>query len=522
MKKRKFLAVAVVATMLFSACSDDSTGGAEEINPTGDAWLSLSVNSSTRTRALNTTPQENGTAIETKVNSIRVVLFDGDEKLLGSVDNPGFEGANWGTSGNGVDGKNTTVPFKVPKDTKQLLVILNPSSSLPAAIEGMTYDQYNAAITVSSVTSVIEGETQGTYDNFMMTNASGLLEPQSGSLTLYATEEEAEGEDPFSLSVDRVVAKVRVNTSSVSSIAFTVGSTFNWKLNVTNKKFYPVSERTETEIGTTAWSDPDGLGTYRIDPNYDNTELTYKVGEANTKYNQNYNYFTTEPTWNTDAYEYCLENTQNADGNKHAYTTHIILKAEVVPTTFALPDGSTVETGESGYSKDWFKVGSGYYTAATLVQYIQKELEYKKDNSEYTPALTNLVNTYLGALDATTAVTISDLTDISTIIGNFTTELGKITASNMEGLVSYYHAGISYYKIMVKHDNDTDNTNNLLGEYGVVRNSVYDVTISQINNPGYPVIPEPDPDAEDEEGDYYMSVEININPWTWYTQSEIL
>ena len=71
---------------------------------------------------------------------------------------------------------------------------------------------------------------------------------------------------------------------------------------------------------------------------------------------------------------------------------------------------------------------------------------------------------------------------------------------------------------MIKQDNDEDNTNNKLGEFGVVRNSVYDITINSIKNPGYPTIPPPDTDKKDEEEEAFLSIEININPWPWYMQ----
>lgn len=47
---------------------------------------------------------------------------------------------------------------------------------------------------------------------------------------------------------------------------------------------------------------------------------------------------------------------------------------------------------------------------------------------------------------------------------------------------NYYADGISYYKIMIKHD-DTDKALNELGEFGVVRNSVYDINVNKFNNP---------------------------------------
>ena len=58
---------------------------------------------------------------------------------------------------------------------------------------------------------------------------------------------------------------------------------------------------------------------------------------------------------------------------------------------------------------------------------------------------------------------------------------------------------------MIKHD-DSPTIMNKLGEFGVVRNSVYDITVNKINNPGYPIIPDPDPSAPDEEEDRYLSI----------------
>ena len=95
--------------------------------------------------------------------------------------------------------------------------------------------------------------------------------------------------------------------------------------------------------------------------------------------------------------------------------------------------------------------------------------------------------------------------------------------SHRHGQVTYYKAGISYYPIMIKHDNDDSaSVTNEFGEFGVVRNSVYDINITKVNKPGYPTIPkpgEPEGGTPDEEDENYLSIKINVNPWTWYTQN---
>ena len=108
-----------------------------------------------------------------------------------------------------------------------------------------------------------------------------------------------------------------------------------------------------------------------------------------------------------------------------------------------------------------------------------------------------------------------EFSDLATQIST-ASEGGK----NLKG-VEYYSKGICYYKIMIKHDNSSTIMNKL-GEFGVVRNSVYDITVNKINNPGFPIIPDPDPSSPDEEDDRYLSIKIEVNPWTWYSQVEPL
>lgn len=557
MKKKSMLALALAA-FVFAGCSDD-VKDPDQGGENGEAWVSLSIAPSTLTKALNgpdpgsgNNPHENGTANETKVNSLRAVLFDANKMVVGSATME-FDDTDSGWTGKDVDldATRTTKAFKVPKTSKYILVILNPpSSALPTASVGMTYDQYNAAIT-ATVTDLIEGSTTGVYDNFMMTNARGDLEPGTTTLTVHKSADDAV-KAPTALYVDRVVSKVRVYATGVTSANFTLEGDFNWKLNVTNKKFFPVSKRTETAIGTATWSDRYSLGSYRIDPNYDHTAIVYTpgaTGNENDAYKANYYYFTEEPSsWNEittatnigneqddktnvkSPVEYCLENTQNADGNYHAYTTHVILKTVLTPKTFQDVDQNTITTADqvSGYGTNWFKIGAGLYTTQTLEGYILKELINKASDATYVTHITNAINIYLaGDGESSTSKVEYDLTVEGTtptsVTAAFMTQLANVVTaakSHMVGEVSYYHGGVNYYKIMIKHDNvDTDEHINELGEFGVVRNSVYDVHVSKVNNPGYPVIPEPDPKTPDEEGDYYLAVKININPWTWYTQT---
>lgn len=596
MKKRNLFALAA-ATMLFAACSDDLPNGEGGNGLEGDAWLSLNISPS-MTRAINNPDQEIGKADESKVNSIKVVLFDDFAStafVTNVVDLTLLEDeTDWLTKTNA---------FKVSKNAKSILVIVNPSSKLPTITAGVsTFSSVNQAIsaTVANVTQQTKEETT-TTDNFMMTNASGFLEPNTyasdGKVTngdiqdnTKATAAAAEAADArLSIVVDRVVAKVRLYNNATSpenvdtpsddsgiKITF-VENSVQWGLNITNKKFYPMSERTKTELNTDIWSaTPYKQGSYRKDPNYDDVNqavIAYNSGvlEYTDAYKANYNFVdgdvtnnSFEITWKSPTnvtngsaegaetpsaniktnVEYCLENTQAAKFNYHAYTTQAVLKATVYPSHFKLAelkDGSYYQAAGSNPTYDWIKIANGYYTMATLGDWIKKELTlFYSDGT--VGALYTAFNDYLGYLEGKNVTGVEKVSipafeegDVAadkaaTVAALFTDQASALSTHGGDsyGNVTYYAAGVSYYKIMIKHDDDTPEgggtgTNvNELGEFGVVRNSVYDIHISGINSPGYPIVPKPDPETPDEESDKYLAVQITINPWTWYTQTEEL
>ena len=59
----------------------------------------------------------------------------------------------------------------------------------------------------------------------------------------------------------------------------------------------------------------------------------------------------------------------------------------------------------------------------------------------------------------------------------------------------------------------------IVNEMCRLRNSVYDINVNKFNNPGYPEIPTPGTDPDEEDGSF-LAIQINVNPWTWYTQEE--
>lgn len=558
MKKMYFL-VAALLVLLSAACTNDHIDQDDDgivTDPTGEAWIALNVGPPTTSfsRALHDPDKIIGTTKESNVKKIRAIFFDGSEKV--TADKTFTVGTDQETGNPNQPEGDQGKAFKVPASSKRILIIANPSPDLPVTSVGTTtYTVFNQAILA---VASLSGD-----EYFMMSNAKGGLEPSASNtdgtdanLVLYNSASKAESQ-ALSINVDRAVAKVRVYTDNTGISSNNTKANISepgWVLNATNKKYFPVSKREKTWYETQPRGcitpfDQYKLGSYRIDPNYDNQPTV--LPPAFTDYLKDYNYYldaTDVPAgaWHptdasSDNAEYCLENTQTEDHNVWAYTTQVLFKVIFSPKGLQTPDKNVydnpadfVNAGALDPGKDWLMVNGGYYTWNLLMDYIKAELTFKFQSEDNDPtiihntALTNALNNYLEAINevkvpidrnnaSTPEEQAGDIVDAFNVKKNAVTTHG----ADRHGTVSYYVGGVNYYPIMIKHD-DSGDVYNELGEFGVVRNSVYDVNISRVNNPGYPNIPEPDPGTKDEDEDNYLSIRINVNPWTWYTQTEEL
>lgn len=544
MKKKNFLVLALAA-FTFAACSnEDIVPGGEDnndvVNLEGDAWVALSVQS-TKTRAINTPNQENGTPDESTITAVSAVFFTGHTDASVVTRIVKF------TDDDITNLPNRTSAFKVPKTSKAVLIIANPQNLNRTIQENDTYGTVNKVVTLTTEAEVTTGVAKS--GGFVMTNAKGDLEPSDtdGSpkdLELFSTATAATS-SPLTIRIDRVSAKVRVYVKAdsgeeLSDVATIDTDGTGWYLNVTNKKFYPASKRTKTAMNTWTPYDQYGLGSYRKDPNFGTGTAIGAWSDSDPSvYAENYFYVSsatkdTDIAWNkvNTTAKYCLENTQDEDFNKHAYTTQALLKVSYAPTTITNADDTKV-TLTNG--TDWFNMNGIFYTQASVLTYIEEELTNKythKAPAEYATDITDAYNEYIEALSLTPVTIPAAKDDTKTaeemaeeLKGKFEALAASIATASEGGKalkgVEYYSKGICYYKIMIKHD-DSPTVMNKLGEFGVVRNSVYDITVNKINNPGYPSIPDPDPSAPDEEEDRYLSIKIEVNPWTWYSQVEPL
>lgn len=79
--------------------------------------------------------------------------------------------------------------------------------------------------------------------------------------------------------------------------------------------------------------------------------------------------------------------------------------------------------------------------------------------------------------------------------------------------VDYYAEGVCYYPYWIKHQDNNDPASMGIMEFGVVRNNVYKLSVSKINEIGAPT-DKIDPENPDESEKVYLSVSVEIKPWT--------
>ena len=543
--KKKNLFMLALASLAFVACSNEDIVPIEDIDygvatdPKGDAWVAVGIITPSQSRGLNNPDYQNGTAVESELKKVRAIFFtdDADPKVTADIL---LTSAQAGVDAAGQPTGSAGTAFKVPATSKRILIVANPSPTFqndPVNSKWSTntaYSVVNAALTntAASISST---------DGFMMTNAKGELEPSitaadvtaglgvlgdPKSLTLYKTDAGAKA-NPLTINIDRVVAKVRVTITQTSAKADI--SEAKWVLNTTNKSYYPLSKRTPTWLeqyagaggGFRAPFDQYKKGSYRIDPNYDGNH----AGAYNV-YDETRDEVANPIPWHTTGEsEYCLENTQNQAGNTHDNTTQILVKAKYMPKEYKKADGTTTTTQET--NGDWMLIDGGFYTFTTLMDWIERELKYKYLNNHPDPTvittpLTTAFNKYLEGISLT-AVSLPATADAAAIatlkqafVDKKTDILNEDDRAKTVDVLTYYKGGYSFYKAMIKHD-DTSLATNELGEFGVVRNSVYDISVTKFNDPGYPTIPPVtiDPDEDD---DLRMSIVFDVNPWTWYVQ----
>ena len=413
----------------------------------------------------------------------------------------------------------------------------------------------------------------------LYTTTGGTAEP-TGLTTLadvtakvYKTAMEAQNEPGAEIFVERAVAKVTmaedITNPELKGTEYkaTNGLTASleaWGLDYTNNISYLIHNASHA---TTPWTGYNAMGdgtgnNYRfggntevktgygfraywgVDPNYEGTDgkvSSYTGGASNFVHVKDISKLSKAKGEANP--QYCMENTFNVENMNQNQTTRAIVKVKLTPTAGT----STIKvdaTDGSFYIVNGNK--SQIFDLAGLKTFIFDNF-VKKCNTVYKASLTAKGVPTKADIEFTTPDTKSEMS-VSTLKVTYTNgdivdytdaTTGAVKEVN-DALkkITKYVGGYAYYPIRIKHfgndltpwdatkhtqDNryNSNNENQFLGRYGVLRNNWYDLGIKSISGIGSPVIPD-EVDTPDDELESFISVRINVLSWAKRVQREDL
>lgn len=528
MKFFKFFPLACAALMMSACSSDDpSNGGSTGVNE--PQYLSVNIVNVGTTPSRAFGDYEPGSADENKINKVRFYFFNGDGtpyliKATGT-EVTGAENVNWLEA---TPGEDTTTPgtsTSVEKITNAVLVINGVQSAAPAAIVAVvnpetieTVDpavlQNKGSMRLTQLRENAVGSTfyktdAGKVSDFVMSNSVFVNGGSDVCASLVAghvaTSEVDAKKNPVDLYVERVAAKV---TADFDLNAFETGDGTKWDASQYGTKtavgkigaydVYAVIDgwgladengkaKVEKSVST-SWTDGIlGISpwtTYDYRRSFWETSVEFNAG-TNKPVNHNFNDFKAK----IKDVLYTLPNTPDTkitnvyDNNVTKFLVAATLKYKDEHDNWHTADicryNGVEILGVDNLKKQVALTFSKYYTstdASTYTQLTKDDIAFNEPttsmkNYQVTPILaadpTGTKKYYTKSLTGTYTVVSKD--DVNAAIGADKAEIRT--------------EGKAYYYVPIKHLGTTGN----LGEYGIVRNHLYKITLNGIKGFGTPV-----------------------------------
>lgn len=506
MKVSKILVLGMLITSIFVSCSNEDTaenGSKGLVN--GDAYITLSVSGSgiqgSRTTGNN---HQNATPDESKINNLALYLVDPSSKeVVFSTD----VAAAQLVLNKPTDPTYTTTPIPVTGVGKGVMLD-TPYNVYIVANKKVSDVEKGAKWDAEKVLSTTKFDASDFYRsatdyNFTMFNESNTpsADAASGKVTITSTNDSksnparvnADGTTIKPIKLDRLTAKVQAQDGSTSGSSLD----FSGISGITGKQANFISG-----ISMVGYVILNGVQSTYLQQAWSGTVLN--TPPSNTFYGQFTDYATVTAGTNAGTYTkimdntsddqftktpvYCLENNTgiNNSDDKVTNTTGLIYKYQV---TVNGSDGLAGSNCFYGYNGQYF---------ATL------------------DAIQATYPNVFGTSAATDLQTAKDLLKNGT--GNATEQ--SISDFRVKYNIEVFRNGIMYYTYFIKDQNYTDPMITTTGAdnhiYAVLRNTVYDLHVASLLrigndipggwNPG-------GPDTPVDHKDYYMQVQVSVNPW---------
>lgn len=567
--KKLFFAGLALAALV--ACDKENESG--NTLKDGDAYINVKIAYSdpvTKGQAADP-PFYYGTAAEQKINNAYFIFYYADGSFCQYVKKTDLkmnsQGAGASTDKNIEELSDGVVLLRGLKSKQYpvyMSVILNSEDEwIGANIENKSIEEASKA--VQSAIATADKNDQVNWTNFMMSSSS--FDNSDAVSGYYCTklkasnfqESEAlaiaEG-NPVEAYVERLAAKVKVEFAESLGTSgkigsFTVNGTskdlyFNvtgWGLNATTKDSYCFKNIntgwTEETLGF-KWNDAANFRSYwGKSTNYGTGVYPGTYGSSVDKYDEKtatLNYITyNDLKVGINGNAYCRENTNDPEvlgKNFSGTVTSVLLKAQVTDK-----EGNAVTLynfAGSLYDEANYKAAALNSFEASTTNRIWKKT-VSGGNTTYTKVTADDLSVVISA-DGYAHVELKEASNYCYGAGETSTkdattaEINKLLngdeAYKYNTGCSFYKEGMMYYNIPIEHlrDNGKYNDSDYVqkeGNYGVVRNHYYIITVNSIRNLGKAVnVPdERIVPNDDDVKNYFVAAKINVLSWKVVRQS---
>lgn len=473
------------AALSFSSCSsnDDLTGGGTQSQADG-VYMTLKISGATShgTRTGVTTPNttEDGTVDESTIKEGMLYIYDGNSCVFRKVITADmFKTAPTQTTAG------ETKPIKVAVTGA---IKTNKPYNVYFLANKTSVDDPIAATSI--FTSTTGGANFATEKNFVMFNQNDGTNKAAHSTVTFTDDNKSEAIPAAAgeIKLDRVVA--RIDNPSFAETAKTVdnaaaGTTKNVASIVASFAYqgYAASNLNNNSYVMQNW-----------DTKFET--LNVKWAEGANKYFQPKDFFGT-------LYE-GKKLTVFSQNNTYAFEN----------TTTDVDDATAV----------YFQVKANLTDAAKTASDFKDGTFYRYDGRLYTSIQAIYDDAATGAISnpftETSSITPADVVaKITGTDGKLTTIEADLAKFRKDYKIEVYREGIMYYRWAISDmaykpfvESETTHT------YSVLRNSIYRLNVTKINEIGKDVPNGPEPDDPIKNPNFYMNVTVSINPWVLNTK----
>lgn len=563
MKLSNFLMGTLVCAMA-AACTNDSYEGGNENNQTGNGEQAFIAVKLMAPNAMTKAPTfQDGTTEESTVSSARFYFFNNSGTAVTvsnsvnyvDVSSPLFTDNS--NDNQNIDETSTAILVLNNADLNDLptkmAVVLNPPTNLGTSSKSLT-----------ELSAAADDYASAESGKFVMSNSvyidnSTKIDAVDISANIAETSATATN-NPAVVYVERVLARVDVKQSNNSLNNYSdntevdaseiigysdtdypvMAKVIGWGLANQNSTSYLIKQLDASWSGTppfTGWNDADNHRSYwaktsdinsniAINPTYESLTPATSETVPTTRYCQERTDITAPTDSPTELLVIAQLQINNTPQTIGRYAGQYYLPDDLMTVLLAQAGTIYIKSQDSYSETD--KIDS--WTALGTTHVKLRPAETGEDNVAAYEAVLDLKDKYANSTNFQFA---------SDSEGTNTMELTAVEKALNALKAQLWYEGRTYYHVPITHDTDGSATSTDPGRYGVVRNHLYNITVSGITGLGTPIPgdtngTEDDPDdSEDpgkdpidpedpEDNNSYLAAQINILSWNVISQDVTL